>query len=177
MSREFESDIRGERFVGDELDGARFTKCHLIDCDFSGASMRDASLYDVEFRGCRLSGVIMSGASMRGVRFVECKLDDANFRMATGDKVWFEDSVLIGADFYSASLPGTVFARCDLSGVEFSKCAIADGDLRGSRLDGIKGAIALAGVTIDSAQLVPLALSIYAAMQITVDDGDDGAAP
>jgi uncharacterized protein YjbI with pentapeptide repeats len=120
-----------------------------------------------------MSGANFSGARLRETRFVECKLDDANFRMAVGEHVAFDGSVMINADFYAAAVPGTVFGASDLTGVEFSKCNLAGGDLRGSRLDGLKGAIDLTDVSIDSAQMIPLALSMFAARAIKIVSDDD----
>ena len=43
----------------------------------------------------------------------------------------------------------------------------------GARLDGIKGAIDMSGITIDGAEMIPLALSMFAALGIALADDDD----
>ncbi len=162
--------LDGERLVGADYEHATILDCRFVGCDLSASVLREAVLHRVEFRSCRLSAANFSGAKLRDVRFVECKLDDANFRMAVGEKVGFDDCVLTASDFYAASLPGAVLARCELTGAEFSKCQLLGADLRGSRIDAIKGAIDLSGVIIDSAQIIPLALSMFAALSVTIDD-------
>ena len=90
--------------------------------------------------------------------------------MVSGQDVRFEDTLLRGADFYQAKLPGVRFFDCDLSAVEFSKADIDGACLHGSRLDGLKGAAYLKGVAIDRAQVLPLALPLYAELGIAVDE-------
>jgi uncharacterized protein YjbI with pentapeptide repeats len=172
-AREIADEVHtGERLTGEDFDGASILDSRFDDCDLSAALFTDASVHRVVFARCRLSGANFAGARLRDVIFDDCKLDDTNFRMATGDGNRFDGSVLTAADFYSASLPNTVFAACDLSGAEFSKATFTGADLTGSRLEGISGAIDLRGVTIDGAQMIPLALSLFAALGIEV-----GAAP
>ncbi|MBA3654821.1 MAG: pentapeptide repeat-containing protein [Actinobacteria bacterium] len=165
-----EASFAGLRVVGARLDRGVFSDCLFVDCDLSAIELRDASLRRIEFRDCRLSGANFAGAALHDVRFAECKLDDANFRMARADGIVFEDTMLVEADFYAASLPKAEFRRCDLTGAEFSKVAMPGADLRTSRIDGLKGAMDLSSVTIDSTQMIPFALSLFAALGVTIDD-------
>ena len=41
----------------------------------------------------------------------------------------------------------------------------------GKRLDDLVGATALAGATVDTAQVVPLGLAVFSALGIRLDDG------
>jgi uncharacterized protein YjbI with pentapeptide repeats len=160
----------GLRQPGADLDGATLLDSTFTDCDLAALQIRDGRLESVHFTLCLLTGATFSGARFRDVRFTECKLDEANFRMAVGEKVVFEDSVLTSADFYAASMPDAMLLRCDLTAVEFSKSKLAGSDLRGSRIDALRGGVDLAGVKIDSPQMIPLALSLFAALGIAIED-------
>ncbi len=80
-----------------------------------------------------------------------------------------------GGDVAEAALTDVRFAGSVLTGAEFSKAVLKGVNLRGSTIDGLRGAIDLAGVVIDSAQMIPLALSLFAALGIAIDDGDDNS--
>jgi uncharacterized protein YjbI with pentapeptide repeats len=121
-----------------------------------------------------LSDANFSGARLRNVTFAGCTLADANVRMVDAERVDFDDTVLAGADLHGAKLTDTRVRGCDLRGTDWTKSALKRVDLRGSRLEDIRGADRLRGVTIDSSQVVPLAHSLAVAMELTIDD-EDGA--
>jgi uncharacterized protein YjbI with pentapeptide repeats len=171
-------EIAEARLDGVRLPGARLDRLRLVDvvfegCELSGALLDEAQLTRVELRRCRLAGVVLTRTKLRDVRFVECKLDEASLRMAAGERVAFEDCSMRAVDLYDASLPATVLARCDLTDAECSKVDLAGARLHGSTLEGIKGAGALRGVHIDSSQIMALALPLFAALGITVDEDED----
>ena len=68
---------------------------------------------------------------------------------------------------------GGQFPDCDLRGADFSKADVAGTRFHGSDVTGLRGAGHLKGAHIDAAQVLPLALQVFAAMGITVDDDDD----
>ncbi len=139
-------------------------------CDLSG-TMVDSGIWSrVELRDCRMSGFAASRVELRDVRFTGCRLDEASFRMARGERVVFDSCDLRGADFYDAALQLTDLTTCDLTGAEFSRA-----DLRGRgctvRASTIfPAATSLAGVVIDSAQVTPLAYGLLRAFDIVIDD-------
>jgi len=174
-----ESLVMGARLVGVEVGRLRMTDTVVDDCDLSGAVVMDAVLTRVEFRNCRMSGLVAAGARLRDVRFVECKLDDANFRMTTSERVEFDRTILRTADFYAAKLPSVRFSSCDLDFAQFSKADLRGARLHGSTLADVLGADSFAGVVVETEQVLPLALRVFAALGITVDDdpldvGDPG---
>jgi uncharacterized protein YjbI with pentapeptide repeats len=166
--------VRGGRWSGVILDGLRAFGVTFEDCDLSGLSLLDEpSLQNVTFTRCRLTGANFDGARMRGVTFTGCTLADVNLRMVDAEKTVFDDTVLAGADFYGAKLSEVRMQGCDLRGSDWTKVALKAVDLRGSRLEDIRGADRLRGVTIDSSQVVPLAYSLAVAMELTIADDDD----
>jgi uncharacterized protein YjbI with pentapeptide repeats len=112
----------------------------------------------------------LAGARLRDVRFIRCMLDDASFRMATGERVQFDDSRLVAADFYEAKIRSTRFFDCDLTSSEFSRSELPGALLQGSTLEGLQEAAYLREVRIDSSQILPFALRLFGALGISVDD-------
>jgi uncharacterized protein YjbI with pentapeptide repeats len=166
--------VRGGRWSGVILDGLRAFSVTFEDCDLSGLALLDEpSLQNVTFTRCRLSGANLAGARLRNVTFDGCKLDDANLRMVDAEKTVFEDGLLTGCDLFGAKLTEVRMHACDLRGSDWTKASLKAVDLRGSRLEDIRGAESLRGVTIDSSQVVPLAYSLAVAMELTIVDDHD----
>ena len=117
-----------------------------------------------------MSSTLLAQARLRDVTFSESKLDDVNFRMSQGDRVVFDDVNLRGADFYAAHLTSARFFDCDMSGTEVSQAILPRARLHGSLLSDIKGGEYLRDVVIDSSQVLPLALQVFRALDIRVED-------
>jgi uncharacterized protein YjbI with pentapeptide repeats len=162
--------VTGSSFSGTEFVRARFTDTVFERCDLAAAVFDHAVLTRVEFDNCRLSGADLSGSRLVDVRFGECRLADASLRMASGNRVRFEDCDLSRLDLYAAQLPGACFFGSDLAGAELSQATLTGARLHGSRFENLRGAEALRGTTISSAQILPVALQVLAVLEITVDD-------
>jgi len=165
-----ESHCQEVSFTGMRLERARVRDVVFDHCDLSAVRFNDAGLTRVAFRNCRLSGAQFPDAQLRDVQFIGCKLDDANFRMVDAERLRITDCLLRDADFHGSRLTGLRCYDSELTGVEFGQSSVRDVRLNGSVVDGIKGADALKGVVIDSAQVIPFALSIMATMKVDVDD-------
>jgi uncharacterized protein YjbI with pentapeptide repeats len=163
--------------TGADLDGVRMTDTLLEDCELSGAMFHDAVLTRVELRRCRMSGLQLPAAKLRDVTVLDGKLDEANLRMTTGERLAFRSSHLGGADFAAARLDDVRFFDCDLSRADFSNATIAGCRLHGSTVEGLQGAQHLGRAAIDSTQVLPFALRLYAALGIVVDDDRDAPRP
>jgi uncharacterized protein YjbI with pentapeptide repeats len=90
--------------------------------------------------------------------------------MTSGSRVRFENCDLNRLDLYAAQLPGACFFDSDLTGAELSQATLTGARLYGSTFDTLRGAEALRGTTISSAQILPVALQVLAVLEITVDD-------
>lgn len=165
-----ESRVVGARFIGTALDGIRMRDTVLESCDLSGARLGDADLTRVEFRNCKMPAIDLAAARLRDVLFSDSKLDNANFRMISGEHVRFEHASLRSGDFYAAQVAQAQFLDCDLTASEFSKSKLAGVRLHGSNLEGLKGAMHLRNAIIDSTQVLPLALGVLAALDIEIND-------
>ncbi len=160
----------GVSLVGSQLDRFRATDVLFEECDLSGLVADESDLLRVELRGCRLRGVVLPQARLRDVRVAGGSLDDASLRLAVGRRVEITGSSCRDADLYGAELTESRITGCDLTGVELSAARLPGARLQGSTLDGVRGAEALRGVVIDSAQVHPLALRVLAALDIEIDD-------
>jgi uncharacterized protein YjbI with pentapeptide repeats len=162
--------VDGAQLLGSHLHAGRLTDCIVRGCDLAGIVLEACVLTRVEFRECRLSGLQAIGSRFSDVGFVDCRLNDANFRGTTWERAEFEGCDLVGADFYSAVLPGSRFLSCDLTAAQLSKTTLTGSRLQRSVIDGLKGADALRGVTISSDEIIPAALALFGAFEMTIDD-------
>jgi uncharacterized protein YjbI with pentapeptide repeats len=164
------SRVVGARFIGTALDGIRMRDTLIESCDLSGARLGDADFTRVEFRNCKMPAIDLAGARLHDVLFRDSKLDNANFRMISGDHVRFEHASLRAGDFYAAQVAQAQFLDCDLTASEFSKSELAGVRLQGSNVEGLKGAMQLRTAVIDSTQVLPLALGLLAALNFEIND-------
>jgi uncharacterized protein YjbI with pentapeptide repeats len=170
--------VEDSHIIRSSFTAAGLGRLNLVDvlvegCDFSGADMEEASFSRVAFKDCRMSGARLPRTQMRDVTFSEVRLDDANFRMATGERVLFDHVNLTRSDFYSAHLTNTRLFDCDLTGADVTKALLPAARLHGSTLLELKGGEDLRNTVIDSAQLLPLAVGVFAGLNIRIDDDRD----
>src|SRR5262249_479942 len=109
---------------------------------------------------------------LRNVAFVDCKLDDANLRLARLREVRFENCVLVGAELVGAQLEDVGFGGSDLAGVPFSEARCPALHLRGLPLHGLKAIDGVGGGTLDLDEVVTLApaLALALGMRIHTED-------
>ena len=157
-------------FIAADLRGLSLVDVLVEGSDFSGADMEEASFTRVAFKDCRMSGARFARARLQDVAFSEVKLDDVNLRMATGERVLFDRVNLVRGDFYSVVLTSARFFDCDLTGADVSQARFPGGRFHGSTLLDLKGAEYLRDVGIDSSQVLPLAVGVFAGLHIRVDD-------
>jgi uncharacterized protein YjbI with pentapeptide repeats len=162
--------VLGARFVGTDLDRVRVRDTLFESCDLSGARLAEAAFIRVEFRNCKMSAIDLAAGRLSDVLFYEAKLDYANFAMITGDHVQFDRSALQASTFYAAAVTHAQFLDCDLTGAEFSTSELARVHLHGSTLEGLQGALHLHNAIIDSTQVLPLALGVFGALGIEIND-------
>lgn len=149
----------------------RMTDCVLVGCDLSGVTFVDSSLIRVQLESCRLTGAIVSGVRAQDVAVTDSRADQAVMRMSAWKSSRFTNTDLRQLDAYDADLTAAVFEACELTGADFSAAKLEGARLHGSTLEGVRGGTALRGVQISGHQVLPLALSIFTALDITVDDG------
>ena len=159
-------------FTGAQLRGLALVDVLAIDCELSGAFLHEASLRRVELRNCRMTGVVMSQSSLSHVRLIDCKLDGANLRLARADHVEVSDCSLVDADFYEAVLTTSALHGCDLRGSDFSKASVKGLRLGRSKLDGVRGAMSMAGVVVAGDQVLPLAQSLLGELGIEIQNDE-----
>jgi uncharacterized protein YjbI with pentapeptide repeats len=190
------ADARVVAVEGDDLDDLELRRCVLEGVRLTARSARRLRLVDVVLRDCELSGLDLQEATLTRVRVERCraealeaglvkavdvamvdtKLTEAGLRMTTWERLRLEGCDLRRAELLDARIDDAAVVGCDLTGVDLGRARLDGVTFRSSNLDDVVGATALAGATIDSPQLVPVALSVFAALGIRVDDGDGEAA-
>ncbi|HEY6533040.1 MAG TPA: pentapeptide repeat-containing protein [Acidimicrobiales bacterium] len=175
-----EGDLDDLELVGCVLDGVhltalsarrvRLTDVVLRNCELSGLDLTEARLRRVRIEGCR-AGMLEAGmVTVEDLDVIDSKLTEAGFRMATLERAHVEGCDLAGLELIDGRLESVEFVSCDLTGADVSRARMADVRFRRSTLDGMLGVEALAGATIDPAQLVPVALALFASLGIALDD-------
>jgi uncharacterized protein YjbI with pentapeptide repeats len=165
-----DSHIVRSSFTAASLPGLRLTDVVVEGSDFSGADVEEGTFTRVQFLGCRMSGALLSHARMQDVTFSEVKLDGVNFRMCVGERVLFDHVNLERAEFYSAHMKYARFFDCDLRGADVSQAVVPGARFHGSVLSELKGGEYLRDVVIDTSQVLPLAIGVFAGLNIRVED-------
>lgn len=162
-------ELRDVRLTSAELHRCVLTDVRLVDCELSGAILTESLWQRVELRNCRMSGLVASQSRLRDVRCIEGKLDGGNFRISRLERVTFDGCAMPDADLYEATLSHVLFDQCDLRRAQFAAIKGDDLRLRGSNLEGLRGATALRGAAVSAEQLLPLALSLLGELDITIE--------
>jgi uncharacterized protein YjbI with pentapeptide repeats len=168
--------VEGVRLTARSARRLRLTDVVLRDCELSGADLQEARLLRVRVERCRAEGLDAGFMRSTDVVFAETKLTGAGFRMTSWERSAFEGCDLRRAELLEATLDHVEVSGCDLTEADVTRARLTEVCFRATRLDDLVGATALAGATVDTTQLVPLALALFAALRIRLDDGaEDGA--
>jgi hypothetical protein len=76
-------------------------------------------------------------------------------------------------DLCAAHFTSACFFDCDLRGVDVSEAKLRGAKFHGSDLSEIKGGECLRDIVIDSWQVLPLAIRVFAGLGIRVEDDRD----
>jgi uncharacterized protein YjbI with pentapeptide repeats len=117
-----------------------------------------------------MSGAIAPDVKGTDVTISDGKLDGIWWRMLTLQRAEITDTDLESADLYGAVLRDVRLLRCRLDGAELSAATLERVSLHGSTFDGLRGGAALRGITIDTTQIVPVAVHVFPTIGITVED-------
>lgn len=146
----------------------------LVDVDLSGCDL-SGGWKRVRFERCRLMGCEFADTFLKDVTFVDCALDLSSFGSARLERVRFEACRLDEVAFIGTQLTDVVFTGgISLATAIVERTKNVRVDLRGADIAGVDPS-ALAGCTIDPAQLIALAPRLARAARIDVrSDIDDG---
>jgi uncharacterized protein YjbI with pentapeptide repeats len=176
-------DLDEARLVACDLAGAQLSHLGLLDCELSRCDLanvlaRDASFDHVRCADSRLTGLQWPEGALVDTVLSDCRADLAAFRFVRAQRVVFERCVLRDADFHAAQLESVVFVDCDLTGASFERARCRNCELRGCRLEGLRGADGLGGAALEWPAILELAGPLAAAAGILVIDDEapeDGA--
>jgi fluoroquinolone resistance protein len=122
--------FRNLDFSGTSLRGASLTNCRFEACTLQGASFESAKLDDVYFDRSDVSLINFGQCSAFGfhVDFLECKLDSCSFFNQNLKKTRFVDCSLREAKFLKCDLTGAVFKNCNLELTLFASTSLVQAD-------------------------------------------------
>ena len=169
--RSVDSRLVPVRDTGARLDHLWLADVVIENCELSGAVLVDVCASHALTSGCQLAALPrVTAARLRDVRFINCKLDEANFRTATGERVQLDRNATGRRRLLRSRDPRCTVLRLRPDLGRGSHCQLPAAVLQGSALEALQGAAYLKGVTIDSAQILPFALRLIGAMDICIDD-------
>jgi uncharacterized protein YjbI with pentapeptide repeats len=166
--------VEGVRLTARSARRLRLTDVVLRDCELSGADLQEARLLRVRIERCRAEGLDAGLLRATDVVVADTKLTGAGLRMTSWERSAFEGCDLRQAELMEAALDRVELTGCDLTGADTTRARMVDVRFRSTRLHDLVGATALAGSTVDTAQVVPLALAVFSALGIRLDEGPDG---
>lgn len=163
--------LRIERcgFTGAQLERLNAEDIIWRGCDLSAVQCSESSLFRMHVDGGRLSGIDLSRSTLRDVCFEDCKLDMANFRFAKLQRVTFRNCQLRETDFQAAELIDVTFPGSVLDKAIFDQCNLIRVDFRGALLYDLRGWQSLAGVKLDTTQLMQVAPQLALAMRLDIE--------
>ena len=164
--------VSGLRLTAGTARRLRLTDVVLRDCELSGADVQEARWERVRLERCRAEGLDAGLLRARDVVVADTKLTGAGLRMTRWERCTFEGSDLRTVELLESVLDHVQLVGCDLSDADITRVALTEVRIEQCRLDGLRGARALAGASLDSTHLVPLALAVFADLGIAVDAGD-----
>ena len=160
-----------------DLSGGRLAHLALSDVELESANLananvraRGATLRRATVHRCRMTGVLWTEGSLRDVVISECRIDLASFAASTLEQVIFERCVLRQTDFQDAEVRAVRFVDCDLSEADLSGARLAHCELRGCKLDGLRGSAHLRGAAMPWPDIVAAAGTFADALGVRVLD-------
>jgi uncharacterized protein YjbI with pentapeptide repeats len=165
--------LEGVRLTARSARRLRLVDVVLRDCELSGADLSEARLTRVRLEGCRAEGLDLGMVKGVDLVVVGSKFTEASARMAELERWRLDDCDLRRSEWQRSVLTAGVVDGCDLDHADLSGARLSEVRLVRTRLDDVVGARALAGATVDSSQLVPLALAVFADLGIRLDGGAD----
>ncbi|MDP0398994.1 pentapeptide repeat-containing protein [Tsukamurella strandjordii] len=173
-----------------DLGGITFSECELADWELRETALADAalletriarmfatgfsapraSLWQVEFDGARIGAMELFDAKIRSVTVRDSRLGFVNLRGADIRDVRFVDCVLDGLDLGDATAIRVAFDGCSVGDLDVTRAKLQHVDLRGLRIERIRGVEGIAGATMSQMQVMGLAESFAAHLGIAVTD-------
>lgn len=178
-------DLSGQQATGAEIEQCRYDTVNLSRvtlrrslvrdtvferCDLANLSIHESSARRVSAMASRMTGLRCLDTRLHDVTITDCVLDLASWRFCRFADVVFSGCRLRQADFGGADLSGVRFEYCDLSGAQFSGAVLTGARLTGCDLTAISGVGSLRGAIVTTADAVALAVTLAAALGITIED-------
>jgi hypothetical protein len=148
----------------------------LEGADLAGSRAVRGELLRCIFRGCRLTGLDWAEGDVHDVVFEDCRLDLAGLRHASLQRVRFTGCDLRELDLARARAEDVLIEHCDLRQADLSGLRAQRLELRGCRVDGLRGVEGLRGALMTWPDVLELAGPLAAGVGIVLldEEGDPG---
>jgi uncharacterized protein YjbI with pentapeptide repeats len=130
------------------LAGLDVRDSELRGCDLANADLRGAVLRRTRVHAGRLTGLTWTDGEAADVTLEDCRADLAALAGSRLERVRFSSCSLAQADLQGARLKTVLFEDCDLTAADVSGCRFDGVELRGCRIEGLRGVEALRGVAM-----------------------------
>ncbi|CAM3106083.1 pentapeptide repeat-containing protein [Tsukamurella hominis] len=183
------------RFAGPTVKGRDLSGITFSECELAGWEVRDAIFTESAFLETRISALFATGfratrstfrqvevddarigavelmdAKLRSVVFTDVRLGFVNLRGAGLTDVIFRGCMLDGIDAGDATLNRVSFEDCTAGEIDVTRAKLQHVDLRGLRVERIRGLEGIAGATMSHLQVLGLADVFAAHLGIHVTD-------
>lgn len=170
VAPEDDAPVVTDRYAGQRFLGVSLVDLVLRDCDLANVDARRAHVTRLEVHRCRGTGAMLMGTRLRDVVVRDCRIDLATFAQVTMERVVFEDCVLRDSSFAGARLHSVAFVDCDLGSADFEGASCSRVELRGCRLEGVRGIEGLRGARLPWGDLLEHAPVLAAALGLGIID-------
>lgn len=137
-----------------DLTGATFKDATTGNFDFRELDFSNTEFEDCVLTGVNFAGADLSGAYFHGTTLIECILDGANLEGAAFDGCVLKKVSLADAALTETEITGTEMDVCQIANADLTGAAWESVTINGGRVAGVRGAGELTGVTIRGAELV-----------------------
>jgi uncharacterized protein YjbI with pentapeptide repeats len=170
-----ESRLRTTRFAGAELEALELSDVELNGCDLANVRAGPhGGWIRTRANNCRMTGLTFIDGVLRDVSLLGCRIDLASFAGARLQRVSFEECDLTQTDFLEAELDGVRFIGCDMTAADLRGAKLHRCELRGNRLEELRGVERLRGAAMPWVDIIGAAGLWAQALGIAVlDDEND----
>lgn len=169
-----EGTLRRCLVAGVDVSDARLSPVDLTDVGLTGVDLSNATVgvgiaRRVEWEHCRGMGLRLGLERVEDFYAQDCRLDYATVEMGRVKGLAVFQGCSLREAVISGDLSSVLFLDCDLTGAEFAARRAEGCDLRGSRLDGVRGLVSLRGARIHAEQVVSVAEVLAAETGLVIE--------
>ena len=130
-SKDRSRNLRGVRWIGEDLAGIDFSGC-----DLTGADLSRSDLTNARFCSAQMTSVILHEAKLDGTEFLGADLTGANLNGCSATRAGFAGATLANATLLGANCTGASFTKSNLEDADLRRADLSTARLVEARLTG-----------------------------------------